>query len=374
MNIVKATEKYEEWLAQRIPLIEEDLEYKHERMAEDAFEFMRATFYRWMQLWPETCSKLDDAPSVLAVGDLHTDNFGTWRDIEGRLVWGINDFDEAYQLPYTADLVRLATSAYMAIINENSSIDITVISENIITGYKKGLKAGGQPFVLAENNTGLRDLMLENLKDPEKFWNEREELPTLKEKLPEEAKLAIENTFPKSRIRYRIVRRTTGLGSLGRRRYLALFKIAQSRTCREAKELTASACLWALGEGSNAIFYSQILKNAVRSPDPFLQVRDRWVVRRLSADYSRLEIESLSDSDLKSVLQAMGWETANVHLGSSEVIKEVQDDLKNREKDWLSEAVEDMLDAIYDDFKDWQGYWQENDGQGQGYWQKFDEV
>lgn len=364
MNIVKATEKYEEWLAQRIPLIEEDLDYKHERMAGDLFEFMRATFYRWMQLWPEKCSDLDSAPKVLAVGDLHTDNFGTWRDIEGRLVWGINDFDEAYELPYTADLVRLATSAYIAIITENSSIDIKVISENIITGYKKGLKAGGKPFVLAEDNVWLRDLMLENLKDPEKFWEKFEELPSLKE-LPQEAELAINNTLPNVKIRKkRIVRRIAGLGSLGRRRYLVLFRLYQSNASREAKELTASACLWALGEGSNAIFYSQILNNAVRSPDPFLQVRDRWVVRRLSADYSKLQLDLLSDSDLTSVLQAMGWETANVHLGSGEVIKEVQDDLKNREEDWLSEAVEDMLDATSDDFNDWQ----END------WQEFDEV
>ena len=55
------------------------------------------------------------APQVLAVGDLHTENFGTWRDGEGRLVWGINDFDEVAVMPYTLDLVRLAASARMAI-------------------------------------------------------------------------------------------------------------------------------------------------------------------------------------------------------------------------------------------------------------------
>jgi len=32
---------------------------------------------------------------VLAVGDLHVENFGTWRDAEGRLIWGVNDFDES---------------------------------------------------------------------------------------------------------------------------------------------------------------------------------------------------------------------------------------------------------------------------------------
>src|ERR1039458_5738131 len=39
---------------------------------------------------------LRDAPKVLAVGDLHVGSFGTWRDTEGRLSWGVDDFDESY--------------------------------------------------------------------------------------------------------------------------------------------------------------------------------------------------------------------------------------------------------------------------------------
>src|SRR5215467_14463268 len=114
MNIVKATHRYELWLGQWTPLLKPDLRLKHRRMAEDPFSFLRATFYRWIQVWPEVCRDLCEAPQVLAVGDLHVENFGTWRDIEGRLVWGVNDFDEAALLPYTLDLVRLATSAMLA--------------------------------------------------------------------------------------------------------------------------------------------------------------------------------------------------------------------------------------------------------------------
>ncbi len=61
------------------------------------FAFMRATFYRWVQLWKDQCRVEAAAPSVLAVGDLHIENFGTWRDAEGRLIWGVNDFDEAHR-------------------------------------------------------------------------------------------------------------------------------------------------------------------------------------------------------------------------------------------------------------------------------------
>src|SRR5580658_26664 len=111
MTIQQATQQYETWLAGHIRVLKDDLAAKHELMAQDAFAFLRATFYRWMQVFPALCPKTDDAPAVLAVGDLHVENYGTWRDAEGRLVWGINDFDEAFPLPYTVDLARLAASA-----------------------------------------------------------------------------------------------------------------------------------------------------------------------------------------------------------------------------------------------------------------------
>ena len=63
---------------------------------------------------PSIKADLATGPEVLAVGYLHIENFGTWRDAEGRLVWGINDFDEACRMPYAIDLVRLAASAVIA--------------------------------------------------------------------------------------------------------------------------------------------------------------------------------------------------------------------------------------------------------------------
>jgi uncharacterized protein (DUF2252 family) len=60
---------------------------------EGIFTFFRGTFYRWAGLW-ETKRKelrqkgvlIPGAPEILCVGDLHVENFGTWRDTEGRLV------------------------------------------------------------------------------------------------------------------------------------------------------------------------------------------------------------------------------------------------------------------------------------------------
>src|SRR4029077_12321819 len=101
------TARYETWLAARIPLIRAELELKHRAMSAGTFPFLRATFYRWAECWRATVGDAAEPPLVLAVGDLHVENFGTWRDAEGRLIWGVNDFDEAWPLPYTNDLIRL---------------------------------------------------------------------------------------------------------------------------------------------------------------------------------------------------------------------------------------------------------------------------
>ena len=122
MDIIEATEAFEKWLEQQVPLVRQDLKLKHASMAEAAFPFFRATFYRWLQLWQDVCKDIADAPKVLGVGDLHIENFGTWRDVEGRLIWGVNDLDEAWPAAYTLDLVRVTASAYLAIWEQHLSL------------------------------------------------------------------------------------------------------------------------------------------------------------------------------------------------------------------------------------------------------------
>src|ERR1700754_1981066 len=116
MKIVDSTAEYERWLAKQLrdDIVAEDLKLKHDKMANGPFPFLRATYWRWAETILELCPQLEDAPAVLAVGDIHLENFGTWRDDEGRLIWGVNDYDEAAEMPYALDLVRLATSALLA--------------------------------------------------------------------------------------------------------------------------------------------------------------------------------------------------------------------------------------------------------------------
>ena len=92
-DIVGATSDYEAWLKEMTEVQRRALARKHDEMSEGPFPLLRATFYRWMKHWESLCPDLHarDGDVVLAVGDLHVENFGMWLDSRQRLVWGIND-------------------------------------------------------------------------------------------------------------------------------------------------------------------------------------------------------------------------------------------------------------------------------------------
>jgi uncharacterized protein (DUF2252 family) len=355
VNILKATRRYERWLGRHIRLVPADLRLKHRQMAAAAFPFLRATFYRWTQVFPDTCPDVAKAPRVLAVGDLHVENFGTWRDIEGRLVWGVNDFDEVAELPYTNDLVRLATSAVLAISEGHLKLNSDAACSAILEGYGNSLHAGGRPFVLEEEHSWLRRIATGELRDPVHFWAKMDSLSTFRGKLPTKFRAAIERTMPERGLQFRTVRRVAGLGSLGHERFVAIAECHGGRIAREAKALAPSSVLWAtdaraLGE----ILYQEVLAAAVRDPDPFVHLRQSWLVRRLSPHCSRIELSVLpKDRDELRLLSAMGWETANIHLGSKTAPKKLRPHFKSLEPKWLASASRDMADAVLHDWRVW---------------------
>jgi hypothetical protein len=355
MEIEQATQGYEAWLRNRLTLIPADLELKHQRMAESPFPFLRATFYRWVERWPEVCPELAAAPAVLSVGDLHIENFGTWRDTEGRLIWGINDFDEAWPMAYTNDLVRLAASAILAIEGNHLSLDPQDACDAILAGYSETLDQGGCPLVLARRHHWLRDLAGSNLRDPVAFWDKLDKLPAVTGTIARDVIAALEQWLPERGLSYKLVHRIAGLGSLGRQRFVALADWRGGLIAREAKALCISACLWEKPPaGAGEILYQKILGTSVRALDPWVQLCGSWLVRRLAPDCSRVELSALpKDRDEQKLLQAMGQETANVHVGDGRARAAIQADLAERNSHWLGKAAEAMAEAINEDWKQW---------------------
>jgi len=363
MDIFKATVDFERWLAKRLPIVRQDMALKHQHMAEAAFPFFRATFYRWLQLWPEVCPELAKAPSVLAIGDLHIENFGTWRDGEGRLIWGVNDLDEAWPGDYTLDLVRLATSGYLAISAEHLSLTRREATEAIEEGYRDALATGGKAFVLAEHHQWLRLLALSKLRDPVRFWAKMQQCPPYTSKPPDEARKLIEASLPEPCRAYQLKRRVAGLGSLGHPRILALSSWQGAFIAREAKGIRTSAWAWYKDNSGEELYGAKLVNSAIRVKDPCVQFHGHWLVRRLAPDCSRIELSSLpTERDESRLLYDMGWETANMHLGSPTAIAKVKRDLSSRRGRWLHKAAKAMYKATLKDWEEWRSGWKEAAG------------
>ncbi|MGW2561284.1 DUF2252 domain-containing protein [Streptomyces sp. NPDC001514] len=104
---------------------------KFRKMAASAFAFYRGTaclFYADLEREQNGGPYLDERTSRVWIhGDLHAENFGTYMDSNGRLIFNVNDFDEAYVGPFTWDVKRL--SASLALIGYTKALSDEQITE-----------------------------------------------------------------------------------------------------------------------------------------------------------------------------------------------------------------------------------------------------
>ncbi|MBX3342063.1 MAG: hypothetical protein KF711_10770, partial [Nitrospira sp.] len=100
--------------------------------------------------------------------------------------------------------------------------------------------------------------------------------------------------------------------------------------------------------------YQSMLEQSVRCRDPFVRIEGQWLLRRLSPYCSGIEVTALPRKrDEGKLLYAMGWETANVHLGDRQQMKLTLRDLSSRKPSWLKNAAKAMTKATHADWKDW---------------------
>ncbi|MFE0350473.1 DUF2252 domain-containing protein [Streptomyces griseoluteus] len=119
---------------------------KFRKMAASAFAFYRGTanlFYHDLDAEKRGGPYLDERTSRVWVhGDLHAENFGTYMDSNGRLVFNVNDFDEAYVGPFTWDLKRFAASiALIGYAKALSDEQITELVTVYAVAYRERIRA-----------------------------------------------------------------------------------------------------------------------------------------------------------------------------------------------------------------------------------------
>jgi len=367
MNILDSTSDYERWLGKMTDMQRSAIARKHDEMRKGPFPLLRATFYRWIKHWRALCPELDsrDQDVLLSVGDLHVENFGIWLDSHQRLVWGINDFDEACELPFTSDLVRLGASIAIAAETRQIQAPLREICHRILDGYREGVKAEGKPILVESGGHPKLKQLAAAIKSPGKFWKKhlnRKDNPQIgATDLPSRVEDVFRASLPrKARPTYRRVRKPGGLGSLGRRRFTAVVGNGKMRDMREAKALVPSALYWWEDRPRMLSQTSTLLQRAIRDPDPHLQVHDKWLVRRIAPDALKIDLPaSQADQRLAlapMLLRLMGFETANIHLGSrspADLIHLLESLAREVGSRWLEQATERMVRAVYNDHRVW---------------------
>lgn len=105
-------------VAQRIErfnsgLLPDMVPLKYKAMAESPFRFFRGTCH----LFYEDLSKVKSfpkSPLTWICGDLHLENFGSFKGTNRQVYFDLNDFDEAMLAPLNWELARILCSIYVA--------------------------------------------------------------------------------------------------------------------------------------------------------------------------------------------------------------------------------------------------------------------
>lgn len=340
--------EFEAWLRTQCDVVDVDLEYKHQKMTKSAFVFLRATYFRWASRIEQLCPEVSSAPAVLSIGDAHIENFGTWRDAEGRLVWGINDFDEAAEMAYPLDLVRLATSLSLS---PDATVSGADAAGAILQGYRIGLTSP-RPTLLDEQETWMRPYVACTDADRLKFWDEVDGYPAATP--PATVAAALEHSLPESASVRRFASRVKGGGSLGRPRFLAISDWRGGRIVREAKALVPSAWTWAHGTSTQVTRFLDLANGTYRSPDPHLLLKDGFILRRIAADSRKVTLGGDAHKDLPArLLRAMGRDIGSIHAASgraADILKDLDD---RSDKPWLRAAAKVAAAAVEDDYAEW---------------------
>jgi hypothetical protein len=352
MGIIASTRAYEAWLARQLggAIVRKDLRQKHAGMARSPFEFLRATYYRWAEEILNICPELQTAPAVVAVGDIHLENFGSWRDNEGRLIWGVNDFDEAAEMPYALDLVRLGVSAVVGCPHIRST---RAISNSILKGYVRGI-ADPRPIVLDHQYTWLRDLVVVPDAERSRFWEKMEKLAKSTKRPPNEYVRTLTGALPESGLDVRYGARTAGLGSLGRPRWLGIAQWRGGPVVREAKAALPSAWTLPSGRRRQPMYCAEIATARFRAPDPWYRLVGDIVVRRLSPNNRKLDAAEFPlNLTNRKMLRLMGRELGAVHVGIEDRRAAVQRDIEARDSEWLRSAIHRAAEFVRDEHREW---------------------
>ncbi|MFM9837753.1 MAG: DUF2252 family protein [Cyclobacteriaceae bacterium] len=225
------------------------LPLKYKLMADNPFTFFRATCHLFYEDLA-TRSALSQGPLVWSCGDLHLENFGSYRAANGLVYFDINDFEEAMLAPATWDLARFLCSIGMAAeFWKYSAKEAEALMLLVLKTYTQQLQEGKAYAIERETSPALIQEffdMAERQKEKEmlkaRVDKKKERLKMIKGKtlvvdkgVREVVKSSVNDFFkecyPNLKVKD-VAFRIAGTGSLGVKRYVLLVDDQQQNKWR----------------------------------------------------------------------------------------------------------------------------------------------
>ena len=328
----------------------ERLAMKYDNMRKSAFVYLRATCHLFPGQLPEL-KALAKAPAVWSCGDLHLENFGSYKGADKLSYFDVNDFDESALIPGSWDLVRLLTSVRLACAELNLKADrVRELIDKLLGAYFQELRQGSARSLERNNTVGpVYELLVKERKRVD-FLDSRTVKKGGKRKLQIDGKRALAASkeqyeqvselmkkFSRTQNETEffevldVARRIAGTGSLGLDRYIVLVRgkgnpddnylldLKQAVSSALTPALTLKQPAWA-SEGERVV---ALTRRSHVSPAPILHALQMngkdYVLRDLqpSADKVSFEEKSKDECYLNQLMRSIGQCTAWSHLRGS---------------------------------------------------------
>ncbi len=354
---------------------------KYQAMAKDPFYFFRGTAHLFYEDLA-SANTLPALPLTWVCGDLHLENFGSYKGDNRLVYFDLNDFDESALAPVAWELARMVTSIFVALNTMNAG---TPEAKNMgllfLKSYAQVLSKGRSRYIEPQTAHGIvqsfllkvverkqKDLVKERtikkngdiklLIDRKKLFPiDQEEDPALIKRLTEFVDGWMVNIHHH---RFQVIDagfRIAGTGSLGLKRYLFLLE----RMNEERKYLLLDmkqaqpSCLkryfphqqpaW-LSEAARVVAVQERMQNI--SPAllrPVLFNNESYVIKEMQPTADKINFATLENQfdDMEEVLGNMALLTASAQLRSSgRQGSAIADELMDfaRDESWIPAILE----------------------------------
>ncbi|WP_316803139.1 DUF2252 family protein [Pedobacter nototheniae] len=226
--------------------LKEILPLKYEAMSENSFRFYRGTCHLFYQRL-STLKNFPKSPIGWISGDLHLENFGSYKGNNKLVYFDLNDFDEAVKAPVLWEVIRLLTSIFIAFqtleIDFEQAMNMALL---FVRNYSSTLQIGKEvdfdprtskgivcDFLNSAEKSTYTDLLKKrtykkghklvlDIKDERHFKLKKKKREELKNMMTDW--LAVNNDSPYNYKVKDVVYRLAGTGSIGQKRYLFLLE------------------------------------------------------------------------------------------------------------------------------------------------------